>query len=578
MWARNLLFIGISLAGLLAIGDQLLRRNRIDRPASLEPGRFALASAPVRTSAGATADGQSWPAERQPGDIGVTLARLNAEFRQQWQAKGLAAAPRADDLTIARRLSLALTGTVPSVEEIRALERVPTDQRLEWWTSHLLEDRRHSDYLAERLARAYVGKEMGPFIVFRRGRFARWLSDQIEANAPYDEIVRRLISETGVWTGKPAANFVTATSDPNKDNQPDEVRLAGRTARAFLGMRIDCLQCHDDKLGNVSLGYGAEAHSGTQPDFHQLAAFFGPTTVSLVGVHDGGKPYQTKYLDAEKDEVVPPKLPFAAELVGGDAKGREELARWVTHPRNKPFARAAVNRFWALVFGQPLVEPIDDIPLESDSYPPGLQLLADDFTAHGYDVRRLVRIMAASDAFTRDSRADFEITPAHERAWAVFPLTRLRPEQVAGSLIQASSLSTINSEAHVVQRIAMFGQTNEFVKRFGDLGEDEFTSRSGTIPQRLLLMNGELVKERTSENPVMNATTRIAALSRNPEKQVEVAYLATLTRRPTDAELAHFVTRLADTDGGGGDRRTRQESLEDLYWTLINSTEFSWNH
>jgi hypothetical protein len=76
----------------------------------------------------------------------------------------------------------------------------------------------------------------------------------------------------------------------------------------------------------------------------------------------------------------------------------------------------------------------------------------------------------------------------------------------------------------------------------------------------------------------MNATTRIAALSRNPEKQVEVAYLATLTRRPTDAELAHFVTRLADTDGGGGDRRTRQESLEDLYWTLINSTEFSWNH
>ncbi|MCI0359646.1 MAG: DUF1549 and DUF1553 domain-containing protein [Planctomycetaceae bacterium] len=562
MWARNLLFIAVCIAGLLAIGDQLLRRNRIDRPADFEPGRFAAAATPSPS----------------PGDIGQTLARLNSEFRRYWQAKQLDIAPRADDLTIARRLSLALTGTVPSVEEIRALENVSADERLEWWTSHLLEDRRHSDYLAERLARAYVGNEMGPFIVFRRGRFERWLSDQIEANTPYDEVVRRMISERGVWTGKPAANFITATSDPTKDNQPDEVRLAGRTARAFLGMRIDCLQCHDDKLGNVNLGYGSDSHSGTQADFHQLAAFFGPTSVSLVGVHDGGKPYETKYLDAEKEEVVPPQVPFAGELIESYASRREQLARWVTHPSNKPFARAAVNRFWALMFGRPLVEPIDDIPLESDAYPPGFQLLADDFTASGFDVRRLLRLIAASEPFTRDSRADFQITAAHEDAWAAFPLTRLRPEQVAGSLIQASSLSTLNGEAHVVLRIAMFGQTNEFVRRYGDLGEDEFTDRSGTIPQRLLMMNGELVKERTAENPVLNATTRIAMLSTRPEKQVEVSYLATLTRRPTEAELAHFVSRLQDTDGGDGDRRTRQEALEDLYWTLINSTEFSWNH
>jgi hypothetical protein len=576
MWARNLLFIGVSLAGFLALGDQLLRRSRVDRPADFEPARFAAAT-PV-SSQRARGDARTWPAHPEPGDIGIALGRLNAEFREHWKAKAIEAAPRADDLTIARRLSLALTGTVPSVEEIRALERVPSDERLEWWTSHLLEDRRHSDYLSERLARAYVGSAMGPFIVFRRGRFARWLSDQIEANTPYDEIVQRMIAESGVWTGKPAANFITATSDPNKDNQPDEVRLAGRTARAFLGMRIDCLQCHDDKLGNVNLGDGADAHSGTQADFHQLAAFFGPTSVSLIGVHDGGKPYETKYLDAEKEFVVPPKVPFSVELHSGHGSRREQLARWVTHPNNRPFARAAVNRFWALLFGRPLVEPIDDIPLESDGYPPGLQLLADDFTAHGYDVRRLLRLIAASEPFTRDSRADFEITVEHESAWAVFPLTRLRPEQVAGALIQASSLSTIDGEAHVIQRLAMFGQTNDFVKRYGDLGEDEFTSRSGTIPQRLLMMNGELVKERTKDNPLLSATTRIAMLTRDPQKQVEVAYLATLTRRPTDAERKHFVARLQDTDGGGGDRRTRQEALEDLYWTLINSTEFSWNH
>ena len=124
----------------------------------------------------------------------------------------------------------------------------------------------------------------------------------------------------------------------------------------------------------------------------------------------------------------------------------------------------------------------------------------------------------------------------------------------------------------------MFGQTNDFVQRYGDMGDDEFIARGGTIPQRLLLMNGELVKERTSENPLMNATSRIALLTNRPEKQVEIAYLATLTRRPTEAELAHFVARLKDSDGGNGERRRRPEALEDLYWTLINSTEFSWNH
>ena len=359
------------------------------------------------------------------------------------------------------------------------------------------------------------------------------------------------------------------------------MRLAGRTARAFLGMRIDCLQCHDDKLGNVSLGFGADAHSGTQADFHQLAAFFGPTKIGLIGVYDGGEPYKTKYLDAKDEAVVPPQVPFSDELLTKDGNSREQLARWVTHQNNKSFARAAVNRYWALLFGRPLIEPIDDIPLEmpeGEKYPPGFELLADDFTQHGYDVRRLLRLIAASQAFTRDSRADFEITGRHEQHWAAFPLTRLRPEQVAGSVIQASSLSTLNGEAHVLARIAMFGQTNDFVRRYGDLGEDEFTDRGGTIPQRLLMMNGELVKERTKENPVLSATSRLAILTNKPEKQVEIAYLATLTRRPTDEELAHFVARLADTDGGGGDRRTRQHALEDLYWTLINSTEFSWNH
>lgn len=577
MWQKNALFLGLCLLGAAAIAGSLLRRERINRPEQFRPNRFITSTRHVtdsaaRISSRSTGSSILEPDRTTPSDLGATLAQLNAEFYQHWTAQGLDTTPRADDLTIARRLSLALTGTIPSLEEIRALEKVPADERLEWWTSHLLEDRRFADYFAERLARAYVGVEDGPFLIYRRRRFVTWLSDQLSKNEPYDSIVRKLIAENGIWTGRPATNFVTVTSRQDMNNKPDEVRLAGRTSRAFLGMRIDCLQCHDDKLGTILIGEAGAPRSGAQADFHQLAAFFSEAKIGLAGVHDGDEPYEYKYLNAEVEQIVPPKVPFAQEAFSGHGNRREQLANWVTSPKNKPFARATVNRIWALMFGRPLVEPIDDIPLFGQ-YPPGTELLADDFVAHGYDLQRLIRLIAASEPFVRDSRADFEITAEHEEHWASFPLTRLRPEQVAGSLIQASSLTTIDADAHILTQIAKLGQINEFVKRYGDIGEDEFDGRAGTIPQRLLLMNGQLVKERTGENLVMNASTRIAVQTSNNEQAVEAVYLAILTRHPDPLEKQHFASRLSTAKD-----RKRLDALEDLYWVLINSTEFSWNH
>jgi hypothetical protein len=549
VWTRNLLFIGLSLCGVAALAGSLYNGNRIADPESYQPQRY----------------------ERD--DFRHVVEQVNADFRGQWQTAALQHAPRADDLIIARRLSLGLTGTVPSLEEIRALEAQPEAQRIEWWLSRLLEDRRYSDYVAERFARAYVGTENGPFLVYRRRRFVSWLSDRLYENYPYDQLARRLLSDEGLWTDSPAVNFVTVTLDKNNDNEPDEIRLAARTARAFLGMRIDCLQCHDDRLGNVQLGTASEPQEGQQRDFHQLAAFFAESRNSPVGVRDQpGKKYEFKYLHAEKEVEVRPAVPFSPELLDANGRRREQLANWVTSKRNKPFARAAVNRMWALMFGRPLVEPIDDIPLYGCKAP-GLDTLADDFIAHDCDLQRLIRVIAATEVFQRDSRAEFEVTPQHEDEWAVFPLTRLRPEQMSGGLIQASSLGTIDANSHILSQLARFTQQNQFIERYGDTGEDEFDDGGGTVSQRLLMMNGELVKERTEENLVSNAATRIAMLAPDDKKAVEVAYLAVLTRRPSATELQHFSSQLSGVRGSERSRR-----LEDLYWVLLNSTEFSWNH
>jgi hypothetical protein len=538
MWQKNLLFVGLCAFGFAALASGILQGDRTIEPSQFEPERV------------------------KADEFRGVVERVNDEFRLDWEKADLKPAPRADDLTICRRLSLGLTGTIPSLEEIRQIEAQPSEHRVQWWLSRLLEDRRYSDYVAERFARVFVGTEDGPFLVYRRRRFVTWLSERLQTNAPYDELVRQLIADKGLWTGTPAVNFITVTLDQNKDNEPDVTKLTRRVSRAFLGMRLDCVQCHDDHLEGEWL----------QSDFHHMASFFADSRMSLVGIRDEEHEYEYKYLDAEKEEIVPSKVPFYSELLEEKGTRREQLAAWVTHPENRAFARTSVSRVWALMFGAPLFEAVDKVPLQGP-FPPGMERLADDFVEHDYDLRRLIRLIAATDVFQCDSRADHQITWKHESHWAAFPLTRLRPEQVAGSLLQSSSLKTIDANSHIVVKFARSSQEGDFVRRYGDTGEDEFAAHGGTIPQRLLLMNGNLVKEKTAENLVMNASTRIAALAPNDEKAIEAAYLAVLTRRPSPEEVDHFVDRLVDKKG-----KQRNRQLEDIYWTLFNSTEFSWNH
>ena len=543
VWDRNLLFLLICLLGAGIVVGRLLTPPPVPVVQGFDPSEFR--------------DAAFTDVVRDVDDV------LTAE----WKQLNLTPASKADELSIARRISLALTGTVPSVQEIRAIEAQSADDRIQWWLSRLLEDRRSSDYLGERFARAYVGVENGPFLVYRRRRMVSWLSDQLQQNRAYDDLVRNLITAEGNWTSNPEANFLTVTIDQNDDSKgPDEVKLAARVTRAFLGVRLDCVQCHDDKFGD----------RWKQKDFHQLASFFARSEVQFTGVRDNETiDYKFRYLKTPEEVVVPPIVPFSQELLPDEGALRERLAAWVTHPENRAFARATVNRVWTLMFNKPLVHPVDEIPLEGP-WPPVMEILTDDLIGHEFDLHRLVRVIVSTRAFWLDSKAgegQAPMTGGHERSFAAFPITRLRPEQVAGGVIQSSTLKTINADAHIIQKMKRFFSQNNFVKRYGDAGEDEFNQEGGTIPQRLLLMNGKMVSEQIKPNPVMNASTRIGIVAPDDKTAVETAFLATLTRRPTDEEAAHFIDQLKDTDGD-----ERSERMTDLYWALLNSTEFSWNH
>jgi hypothetical protein len=329
-----------------------------------------------------------------------------------------------------------------------------------------------------------------------------------------------------------------------------------------LGVRLDCASCHDHPFQHWK-----------QADFRGLAAFFGGVHSDLRGIRDADNDYRPPDRKTKEPATiaVAPCVPFLRELLPASGIPRDRLAEWVVDPRNGFFARETVNRVWALLCGRPLAEPIDDLPAVSELHP-ALVRLADDFAAHGTDLHRLIRIIAATEAFQVDSTTASETTGEPDEAWAVFPLTRLRPDQVAGAIFQSGSLRTVGAQSHWFVRLVSYTGRNDFVRRYGDTGEDEFDGRGGTIPQRLLMMNGEVVRERTKDD-LFIAASQIADLAPDDHKAVEVAFLTVLTRRPTDEEAVHFAARLKGCAG-----KERKARLADLYWSLLNTTEFSWNH
>ncbi|MCD0460161.1 DUF1549 domain-containing protein [Roseiconus lacunae] len=513
----------------------------------------------------------SKPIATESGDadsVDAVVDRIDQARRQAIAAAGLRSAEMADWMTVCRRLSLALVGSGLSLEEIRALESLPFDQRERAHLDRLLGDVRFHDYWAERWTRFLVSDE-GPFLVYRQRRFRHWLSETIAENRPYDQVVRDLITAEGLWTDRPQVNFLTVTFDSN-DGSPDPVRLAARTCRAFLGLRIDCLQCHDDFLGNVSLGDEDALRGGSQTDFHQLAAFYSSAkTNGLQGVRTESVDYRFQYLDADEEVDVTADVPYRQDLLPEDGDPRERLARWVTAADHRQFARAAVHRFWTLMFGRAVTDAVDNLPLD-ESDDPVLVALIDDFQRHR-DVHRTIRLIASTEAFRVDSVADFEITARHEVVHAAFPLTRLRAEQVAGSITQASKVKMIDRDSSLLVQLIRFGAINDFLKRYGDLGENEFSKDGITIPQRLMLLNGSMLHEAAKSEPILNTTGQIKSFAQDDPQAVEVAFLCLLNRYPTKEEQAYFAEKVGEADGRGN-------GLEDLFWMLANSTEFTWNH
>ncbi|QDT38155.1 DUF1549 domain-containing protein [Stratiformator vulcanicus] len=541
MWRNRFIFI----CGLLAISAYVFGAAAIPEPISTAIPAAERSEAP---------EPKSGPTD---GSFAQALADVEAELSAR--SSTAISIPVAEELTILRRLSLALHGTIPSLEEIRRFESDARPDRLDRATKQIIEDPRTADYVAERLSRSFVGTENGQFIVFRRDRFLNWLSTELNEGRPFNETVRDMISARGLWTDRPAANFITAAVT---DDQIDNAELTGRICRAFLGQRIDCAECHDHPFAEWK-----------QTDFEGLAAFFETTDISPLGIHE--KSIAEIASQRATSEIGEPMVPFYSEGLTDGESPRDRLAAWIVDPQNKRFGRAVANRMWWLLFGRAYHAPVDDIPDPGDESTRLLDILGEDFATHQYDLRRLIRLIASTSAFRAASAIEGIDQSRFETAqdeWRIFPVSRLRPEQIIGSMLQAVQIRTADADDQFLFRLIRFVRERDFVDAYGDPGDEVPADASATIPQALLRMNGRFTRELTEANP-FTGTGRISAFSSDVDTAVATAFLCVLTRRPHANELESIRPWMKQSDA-----TFESSQLEDLMWVLMNSPEFAWTH
>jgi len=482
-----------------------------------------------------------------PDDERALAQKIDELILAKAETKGIAPSPLADDGEFFRRASLDLIGTIPTAGESREFLADAAPEKRERWIAELLLRPNHSTHLAslwrEDLLATVENRELLPPDSIRL--LDHWLRTRFLENDGYHALAAGLLTSTGALANdRGAAVYLTA-------HQAAPARLAAGTSRMFLGVQVDCAQCHDHPFTKWS-----------QKDFWSYAAVFAqirsmpdPDGSMLMRLADGNAE-PVKILDT--DQVVDPRFLGESDPVGEVSSRRMALAEWLTAPENPYFAKTAVNRMWSVLFGYGLVHPIDDFgDHNGPSHPEVLTLLADDFATHGYDVRRVLRILANTQAYQRTSKGDGNVDPRLYVRKAVRPLT---PRQLHDSLRTAAGLLPAPEDDQ---------QARQFVTRF-DTSNSRVEYQAG-IPQALLLMNGDVVANLTDPQQSRLISGAVEAPFLDDAGRIETLFLATLTRRPTEAEAQRCLDLLKESDD-------KRQALSDILWALLNTSEFALNH
>lgn len=515
--------------------------------------------------------------DAQPADDAQRLAdRIDELIEARLTAAGIKPAPPADDSMLFRRMSLDLVGRIPLTADARRFVNDTRSDKTRRAIDKLLDSPGYAIHMTD-LWTALMLPESDADFQKQQLQFALsgWFRKRFAENVPYDKWVREIVTMPleNNRQNQRFINFYGGAGDDtpmayyqSKMGKPEEI--AAGIARVFLGVRIECAQCHDHPFARWK-----------REQFWGQAAFF--AGVRRPGNQNGEFFIGQPLLEVQDTrEMAIPGTERVAQAVFLDGKepqwqyktsARVTLADWMTAKDNPFFAPAAVNRVWAQLFGVGIVEPIDDFNDENKpSHPELLEELSRQFAEHDFDYKFLLRAITLTKTYRRSS-----VYPGAEkpdlRLFASMPVKGLSAEQFFDSLMQATG--SPEGQRGSQNRFFGFGSTrSQFLAKFA--AQEKRTEYQTSIPQALALMNNQIVANAThpEKGNVMAAIANAPFM--DTAGKVEALYLAALSRKPTPDESARLVAYV-DKGGTSGDKK---KALSDVFWALINSTEFLFNH
>ncbi len=392
-------------------------------------------------------------------------------------------------------------------------------------------------------------------------KFHRWLMAAFRDNMPYDQFARELLTADGSTFVNPPANYFRTATETNDCTET--------TSQLFLGIRIQCAKCHNHPFERWS-----------QDNYYGIGAFF-----NRVQRKPGANPDEQVIWVARGGEVTQPRtgkqmqpwLPLQgeAELSGEDDR-RDALVEWLVKPENPFFAKVEVNRIWGHLMGRGIVEPVDDF---RDSNPPSsaslLASLADDFAAHGYDRKHVMRTILNSRTYQLSSRKnEFNATDVKYFSHAATRL--LTAEQLLDAICRVTDVAEKFAGLPAGTRATSLPSPDvesDFLKVFGQPARETACqcerSTDSNLSQALQMINGPLVHSKVRDEK--NRLRTLVGEEKTDEQIVSELYLAGLCRQPSEPELAAATKHIANA----GDR---MRGLEDVCWAILNANEFLFQH
>lgn len=507
---------------------------------------------------------------------------IDEHVQRRLRALRLNTSPRADDHRLIRRAYLDACGVTPTADEARAFVEDPRPDKFARLVERLLQRDEFADHWALKWSDLLRNEEK---VLDEQGVdvFHDWIRAAMAEGMPIDQFVRELVTGLGSTYANPAANFYRANRDP--------LTRGETTARLFLGTRLGCAKCHNHPF-----------ERWTQDDYYGWAALFSRIDYQIVDNQRKDKLDKNEFvgeqfvvvtsegevLNARTGEVAAPKMlggpPLDVERVPARLA---PLAQWLTSPDNRLFAKTQVNFIWYHLLGRGLVEPIDDFRDTNPGVNPELlDALADDFVAHGYDLRHLVRRIMTSHTYQAAS-APNDTNADDQSNFSRAIVRRLTAEQLldaqsrvldAPARFAGYPLGMRAGEIPGVRRIRRreYGDQlsgDRFLRTFGKpdrlLACECERSNETTLSQAFTLISGGGLNEQLSRQG--NRLQRWARSDQSDQQIIEQLYWNALARSPTAVELRSALEAIAADDD-------RFVALQDIAWALLNSKEFVFRH